>query len=57
VPASAIIGTNYALQMSTNLTAGNWVTVTNSVSFICVQITNAPGSAFFQLQIQNGASQ
>jgi hypothetical protein len=44
VPASAIIGTNYALQMSTNLIAGNWTTVTNSISFICLQITNAPGS-------------
>jgi hypothetical protein len=57
VPATSIIGTNYALQMSTNLTSGNWVTVTNGVSFICVQITNAPSSAFFQLRIQNGVGQ
>ena len=57
VPATTIIGTNYALQMSTNLSAGNWATVTNGISFICVQITNVANSAFFQLQIQNGASQ
>jgi hypothetical protein len=57
VPASTVIGTNYALQMSTNLSAGNWVTVTNGISFICVQITNCPSPAFFQLQIQNGVSQ
>jgi hypothetical protein len=57
VPASTIISTNYALQMSTNLSAGNWTTVTGGISFVCVQITNAPSPAFFQLQIQNGVPQ
>jgi hypothetical protein len=46
-PASA---TNYVLQMTTNLTSGNWVTVTNGILFNAVQITNAPGTAFFRLQ-------
>ena len=46
-PASA---TNYVLQMTTNLATGNWVTVTNGVPFSGLQITNAPGTAFFRLQ-------
>jgi hypothetical protein len=35
--------------MTTNLTSGNWVTVTNGIPFSGVQITNAPGTAFFRL--------
>jgi len=35
--------------MTTNLTSGNWVTVTDGVPFTGVKITNAPGTAFFQL--------
>ena len=46
-PAS---GTNYALKMSTNPASGNWVTITNGISFLGVQITNGPGAAFFKLQ-------
>ena len=41
--------TNFVLQMTTNLASGNWVTVTNGIPFIGVQITNAPASAFFRL--------
>lgn len=47
-PAS--IGTNYALQMSTNLASSNWVTVTSGVALISIQITNVPSNAFFRLQ-------
>jgi hypothetical protein len=52
MPASfpTSIGTNYVLQMSTNLAVGNWVTVTNGLPFIGVQISNAPSPAFFRLQ-------
>jgi hypothetical protein len=42
-------GTGYVVQMTTNLTSGNWVTVTDGVPFTGVKITNAPGTAFFQL--------
>ena len=45
-PASA---TYYVLQMSTNLRSGNWVTITNGIPYIGLQITNAPGSNFFRL--------
>jgi alpha-tubulin suppressor-like RCC1 family protein len=45
-PTSA---TNYVLQMTTNLASGNWVTVSNGVPFIGLQLTNAPGAAFFRL--------
>lgn len=45
-----VIGTNYVLLMTTNLTSGNWVVVTNGVLFTGIQITNAPANAFFQLQ-------
>jgi hypothetical protein len=41
--------TNFVLQMTTNLASGNWVTVTNGIPFIGVQLTNAPGTAFFRL--------
>jgi Bacterial Ig-like domain (group 2) len=43
-PASA---TNYVLQMTTNLTTGNWMTVTSGIPFVGLQITNAPGTGFF----------
>jgi hypothetical protein len=49
-PASA---TNYVLQMTTNLASGNWVTVTNGIPFIGLQVTNAPGTAFFRLLLQS----
>jgi len=42
-------GKFFVLQMTTNLASGNWVTVTNGVPFISVQITNAPLNAFFRL--------
>jgi hypothetical protein len=44
------IGTNFQLQMTTNLASGNWVTVSNVVPFIAVQITNAPSPAYFRVQ-------
>jgi hypothetical protein len=31
------------------LTSGNWVTVTNGIPLIGLQITNASGTAFFRL--------
>lgn len=43
-------GTNYVVQMSTNLATGNWVPVTNGVPFSGIEITNAPNPAFFRLQ-------
>lgn len=43
-------GTNFVLQMTTNLTSPNWVTVTNGVPFSGVEITNPPSNAFFRLQ-------
>jgi hypothetical protein len=43
-------GTNYNLQMTTNLLTGAWVTVTNGIPFSGVLITNAPSPAFFRLQ-------
>ena len=42
-------GTNFVLQMTTNLASGNWVTVTNGVPFSCVVITNPSVNAFFRL--------
>jgi sugar lactone lactonase YvrE len=42
-------GTNFVLQMTTNLSTGPWVTVSNGVPFFGVQITNGPGTAFFRL--------
>jgi hypothetical protein len=42
-------GTNYNLQMTTNLSSPVWVTVTNGVPFSAVEITNAPSNAFFRL--------
>jgi len=43
-------GTNFVLQMTTNLISPNWVTVTNGVPFTAVEITNPPSPAFFRLQ-------
>jgi len=45
-----MIGTNFQVQMSTNLASSNWVAVTNGISFIGVQISNAPSPAFFRIQ-------
>lgn len=42
-------GTNFSVQMTTNLNSPAWVTVTNGVPFSGVQITNAPSNAFFRL--------
>lgn len=42
-------GANFTLQMTTNLASGNWVTVSNAVPLIAVQITNAPANVFFRL--------
>ena len=47
---SQSIGTHFLVQMTTNLSSGNWVTVTNGAQFIGVQITNAPSGAYFRLQ-------
>jgi hypothetical protein len=44
------IGTNYLLQMTTNLASGNWTTVTNAIPLNCLLITNAPSNAFFRMQ-------
>jgi hypothetical protein len=43
-------GAGYMVQMTTNLTSGDWVTVTNGVPFTGLEVTNAPGTAFFRLQ-------
>jgi BspA type Leucine rich repeat region (6 copies) len=43
------IGNHYQVQMTTNLNSGNWVTVTNSVLFIGLQITNQASPAFYRL--------
>jgi hypothetical protein len=42
-------GTNYVLQMSTNLASGNWVTVSNGIPISGLIITNPPAAAFFRL--------
>jgi len=47
-PAS--VGTNYVVQMTTNLASGNWVTITNAMPIVGLQITNVPSHAFFRLQ-------
>jgi alpha-tubulin suppressor-like RCC1 family protein len=43
------LAATHVLQMTTNLASGNWVTVTNGIPFSGLQITNAPGTAFFRL--------
>lgn len=44
-------GTNYVLQMTTNLVfgIGNWVTVSNGIPINGLIITNPPANAFFRL--------
>jgi hypothetical protein len=42
-------GTNFSVQMATNLAAPVWVPVTNGIPFSGIQITNAPTNAFFRL--------
>ncbi len=42
-------GTNYVLQMTTNLNTGPWVTVSNGVSISGIVVTNALPAAFFRL--------
>jgi len=44
-----ISGTNFTLQMTTNLSSPQWVTVTNGVPFSGIQVTNPPPNAFFRL--------
>lgn len=46
----SLTGNSHVLQMTTNLTSGNWVTVTNGISISGVIITNPPGTAYFRLQ-------
>jgi subtilisin family serine protease len=45
-------GRGYLVQMTSNLSNGTWVTVTNGVSFSGLQVTNAPSPAFFRLIYQ-----
>ena len=40
---------NFVLQMATNLTTSNWVTVSNYIPMIGILVTNAPGNAYFRL--------
>ncbi|MDB6019040.1 MAG: hypothetical protein JWR19_3529 [Pedosphaera sp.] len=47
-PASA--GTNYTLQMTTNLATGPWVPVTNAVPQISFTVSNSEPAVFFRLQ-------
>jgi hypothetical protein len=42
-------GTNFVLQMTTNLSTGPWVTVSNGLAVSGIIITNPPGTAFFRL--------
>jgi hypothetical protein len=42
-------GTNFVVQMATNLASPVWVAVTNGVPFTGIQITNPPPNAFFRL--------
>jgi len=42
-------GTNYFLQMTTNLSNGPWVTVSNGVRISGIIISNPPADAFFRL--------
>lgn len=43
------IGTHFVVQMTTNPSSGPWVTVTNGLQFLGVQITNAPSPAYFRI--------
>ena len=42
-------GTNYVLQMTTNLATGPWVTVSNGIAISGVVVTNPPANVFFRL--------
>jgi hypothetical protein len=46
-PLSA--GTNYTVQMTTNLATGPWVTATNGVPVAAFTFTNQGSAAFFRL--------
>lgn len=39
----------FIVQMNTNLTSTNWVTVSNYVPMTCLMVSNVPGNAFFRL--------
>lgn len=43
-------GTNYMLQMTTNLASPNWVTVSNGTPIVGVIVTNNLPAAYFRLQ-------
>ena len=43
-------GTNFVLEMTTNLASGQWVIVSNGTPVNGIVITNAPANAFFQLR-------
>jgi hypothetical protein len=43
-------GATNILQMSTNPASGNWVTVSNAVTLVSLQLTNPPAAGFFRLQ-------
>jgi hypothetical protein len=45
-PASAM---NYSLQLNTNPPSGSWQAASNGTPFTGLQVTNAPGNAFFRL--------
>ena len=42
-------GSNFVLQMTTNLATGNWVAVTNGIPISGLVITNPPNNVFFRL--------
>ncbi len=42
-------GTNFVLQMTTNLASGQWVTVSNGIPISGIIITNPANNAFFRL--------
>ncbi len=42
-------GTNFVLQMTTNLTSGNWTAITSGVPISGFIINNLPSNAFFRL--------
>ncbi|HEY1661238.1 MAG TPA: NHL repeat-containing protein [Verrucomicrobiae bacterium] len=43
------VGASYTLQMSTNLSSANWVTVTNGIQITGFAITNSSPNAFFRI--------
>jgi hypothetical protein len=44
-----VTGTNFVLQMTTNLASGAWITVTSGVPISGVILTNLPNNVFFRL--------